>query len=295
MESKAPVFIGMPVLNGSHTIRRALDSLLRQTHTDFQIVVVDNSSDDESFDIAMSYANKDDRVEARRLPRVGAGESFSRSIQFSSSKYVMWAADDDTWEPTFLATAVDLMESGDLKYCSVNWWVGDVANNIGTSQETHPLWFLNNPDRKIRALNFANLHHHSHKANLVYALYERSFLSNALNLQSIENDGVFANIVAAEGRGEICHSVLFRKQYSQGVVEDFLRKLGLPLTLAPHLRRLIRGNASRQSDFSLQKTESLQKLMLLFPEYGNDLIQIYEAYRSNMPAPYIIEPDLWLV
>jgi glycosyltransferase involved in cell wall biosynthesis len=61
----------MPVHNASRYLREALDSLRAQTHTDFEIVLVDDGSDDGSLAIAQEYEQRDPRL--RVLPRRRAG------------------------------------------------------------------------------------------------------------------------------------------------------------------------------------------------------------------------------
>ena len=56
------VSIGMPVYNGSEFIRKALDSLLNQTHTNFELIISDNQSTDNTEIIVQEYAKKDNRI-----------------------------------------------------------------------------------------------------------------------------------------------------------------------------------------------------------------------------------------
>lgn len=90
------VTIAMPVRNGAATLRHALDSLLRQTHRDIQIVVCDNASTDETPDIVREYADRDDRVRhVRREEAVSAIQNWRIAYEQVDSRYFMWAADDD--------------------------------------------------------------------------------------------------------------------------------------------------------------------------------------------------------
>ena len=56
------VSIAVPVYNGERYVAQALDSLLAQTYTDFELVIVDNCSTDGTEDICRSFASRDQRV-----------------------------------------------------------------------------------------------------------------------------------------------------------------------------------------------------------------------------------------
>ncbi len=63
MESEQPkVTIGMPVYNGVDYMAEALDSIRAQTYTDFEIVISDNGSTDETVALCQDYAARDTRI-----------------------------------------------------------------------------------------------------------------------------------------------------------------------------------------------------------------------------------------
>ena len=64
------VSIGMPVYNGGEDLRRALDSILAQTHTNFELIISDNASTDElTKALTEEYARKDARIRLTRQPQ----------------------------------------------------------------------------------------------------------------------------------------------------------------------------------------------------------------------------------
>ena len=58
MSRPVPISIALPVYNGANYLREALDSIQAQTFTDFEIVVSDNASTDETMDICYEYARR---------------------------------------------------------------------------------------------------------------------------------------------------------------------------------------------------------------------------------------------
>lgn len=101
---KSPqVSIGMPVYNGGPFLREALDSLLAQTFTDFELIISDNASTDSTKTICCEYAAKDARICYVRQPKnQGATANFQFVLDKSIGEYFMWAASDDIRSETYL-------------------------------------------------------------------------------------------------------------------------------------------------------------------------------------------------
>ncbi|UCH38143.1 MAG: glycosyltransferase family 2 protein, partial [Candidatus Bathyarchaeota archaeon] len=110
-KSTPSVSIGLPVYNGETYIREAIDSILSQTYVDFELIIVDNASTDQTQKICLAYTDKDDRVRYIRNPHnVGAAENHNRAFRLSRSKYFKWAAHDDIIAPEYLSKCVSALE-----------------------------------------------------------------------------------------------------------------------------------------------------------------------------------------
>ncbi|NDJ78825.1 MAG: glycosyltransferase [Chloroflexi bacterium] len=106
------VSIGMPVYNGDHFIEAALDSLLAQTFTDFELIISDNASTDQTQAICQAYAARDDRIRYYRNDiNLGAAGNFNRTVELARGEYFKWAAHDDVQTPDFLGRAVAVLDS----------------------------------------------------------------------------------------------------------------------------------------------------------------------------------------
>lgn len=112
------VSIGMPVYNGETYIREAIDSLLAQTFTDFELIVSDNASTDGTEAICREYAGKDARIRyVRQLENKGAMGNFKFVLDAAIGEFFMWAADDDLRHPEFLKMAINVFD--DSKSCGL--------------------------------------------------------------------------------------------------------------------------------------------------------------------------------
>lgn len=96
------VTIGMPVYNGQDTLRPVLDSLLGQSFTDFELIISDNASTDDTADICREYAERDCRIRYVRQEKNIGGANFPFVFYEARGEYFMWAADDDIRSPDFL-------------------------------------------------------------------------------------------------------------------------------------------------------------------------------------------------
>lgn len=102
----------MPVFNGGRSIGAALDSLLSQTFTDFELLVSDNASTDGTEAICREYAARDPRIRyVRQEVNLGAEGNFAYVMREATGKYFMWAAADDVRSPDFIALNHAFLES----------------------------------------------------------------------------------------------------------------------------------------------------------------------------------------
>lgn len=102
----------MPAYNSEATIASAIESLLAQTLTSFELVVSDNASTDGTAEIVQDFARRDARVRLDRLPQnVGANLNYSRVAQAPRAEYFKWASSNDWCAPTFLESCVAVLDS----------------------------------------------------------------------------------------------------------------------------------------------------------------------------------------
>jgi glycosyltransferase involved in cell wall biosynthesis len=113
VDAGAPrVSIGLPVYNGESFIESAIDSLLGQSYTDFELVIGDNASTDRTEAICRARAEHDPRVRYfRHSANVGAMRNFNRVFELSRGEYFKWAAHDDVHEPDYLLRCVEVLDA----------------------------------------------------------------------------------------------------------------------------------------------------------------------------------------
>lgn len=112
-DSSAPplVTVVTPVYNVAKYVGETVDSVLRQTFTNFEYLVVDDGSEDNSADVVRAHVGDDPRF--RLMPGGHRGLSAARNtgIRESRGKYIAYLDGDDRWHPRFLEQQVALIES----------------------------------------------------------------------------------------------------------------------------------------------------------------------------------------
>lgn len=109
-ESKL-VSIGLLVYNGERFLQRALDSLIGQTYKNFELIISDNASTDNTRAICEEYARKDTRIRyVRQKENLGQLGNFLYTLGAARGEYFLWASYDDWWDERFMKTLYDILE-----------------------------------------------------------------------------------------------------------------------------------------------------------------------------------------
>lgn len=96
------VSIGIPVYNVAKYLRQCLDSIVKQTFTDFEVIMTDDGSNDDSFNICQEYVAKDSRFKLIHQENKGAAEARNTCLKHMKGKYVTWVDSDDIINPDYL-------------------------------------------------------------------------------------------------------------------------------------------------------------------------------------------------
>lgn len=100
------VSVVIPLYNARHTVRRAVQSVLDQTHTSFQLIIVDDGSTDHSAQQLQDINDK--RITIIRQPNAGVSAARNRGITQATHPLIAFLDADDLWLPNHLADIVNL-------------------------------------------------------------------------------------------------------------------------------------------------------------------------------------------
>ncbi len=113
-ERRPLVILGMPVYNGSNYVAAAIEAILAQTFTDFELLICDNASTDDTEQICRRYAAGDERIRYHRNERnIGAGPNFNLVFEMAKgrSRYFKWCSHDDLLAPSYLERCIAALEA----------------------------------------------------------------------------------------------------------------------------------------------------------------------------------------
>src|SRR5262245_52172325 len=112
MPKRPRVSIGLPVFNGELYVEEALNSLLSQSFSDYELIISDNASTDSTPDICERYAARDPRIRFYRNDQNrGLAWNCNRVFQLSTGEYFKWAHHDDLCKPDFILRCVDVLDA----------------------------------------------------------------------------------------------------------------------------------------------------------------------------------------
>ncbi len=108
----ARVTVGIPAYNGARTLRRAVESVLCQTHGPCLVHISDDASTDATAEVGRALAAEYPNVTYTRQPtNLNHHGNFRFVLQQAQSAYFMWLADDDYLEPTYVERALAVLEA----------------------------------------------------------------------------------------------------------------------------------------------------------------------------------------
>lgn len=114
------VSIGMPLYNNERTIARAIESLLSQSFSNFELIVSDDGSRDATVELVERIAQRDARVRVVRQPTNLNYGNFRFVLDAARAPYFMFAAGDDWWEPTFVERCLDALAAAPESICATS-------------------------------------------------------------------------------------------------------------------------------------------------------------------------------
>jgi glycosyltransferase involved in cell wall biosynthesis len=105
------ISIVMSVYNSQKYLRESIDSILNQTCKNFEFIIINDGSDDNSLDILLEYQTKDNRLLIVNQSNIGLTRSLNRGVKLAASEYIARQDADDISLPTRLGKQLNFMEN----------------------------------------------------------------------------------------------------------------------------------------------------------------------------------------
>ena len=104
------ISIGVPFHNVEEYLPQCLDSILRQTFTDFEVIMVDDGSTDGSFEICQKYTAKDSRFKLIHQENGGVAKARNNCLRHMTGDFIAWVDSDDWIEDDYFERLIRTQE-----------------------------------------------------------------------------------------------------------------------------------------------------------------------------------------
>ncbi|MDE6142653.1 MAG: glycosyltransferase [Muribaculaceae bacterium] len=129
MEDYGLVSIITPSYNCAAFIGETIESILSQTYQNWELLITDDCSSDNSREIINEYCARDSRIKLFKLEKnSGAGVARNNSIEEAKGRYIAFCDSDDRWYPDKLERQIEFME---IKGCALSYSSYDICNEAG--------------------------------------------------------------------------------------------------------------------------------------------------------------------
>lgn len=96
MSEKPLISVVVPVYNVAKYLKKSIESIVNQTYTNLEIILVDDGSKDESGEICEDYSLKDSRIIVIHKPNGGLSDARNAGIKQAKGEYITFVDSDDT-------------------------------------------------------------------------------------------------------------------------------------------------------------------------------------------------------
>jgi len=105
------ITIGLPVYNGGDFIKNRIENILSQNYEDFELIISNNASTDNTDEVCKQFKNRDNRIKYfTHKKNEGALWNFQFVLDESNTPYFVWAGADDIWDQNFLKENIGFLE-----------------------------------------------------------------------------------------------------------------------------------------------------------------------------------------
>ncbi len=130
MDKQPLVSVIMPVYNGERFVSEAIDSVRNQTYSDFELIIVDDGSQDKSAEIVTTHQAADDRIVFLQQSSAGVSAARNAAIQKARGQWIFFIDCDDVYYPTYLERMLQVSQETGADYVCCSY---DTGYRLSTS------------------------------------------------------------------------------------------------------------------------------------------------------------------
>ncbi len=144
VEKQKPLFsIIVPAYNQAQFLPEALNSVLSQTFSNWEAIVVNDGSTDKTVEVINSYMEKDSRIRIIDKTNGGVASALNEGIKNARGQWICWLSSDDMFEPDKLEIHLQAIKHNpDMRFFHTNYFIFDEAKNTKCVLESDPRDFV---------------------------------------------------------------------------------------------------------------------------------------------------------
>ena len=266
------VSVVIPCYNNKPYLRECLDSVLNQTLTDYEVILIDDGSTDGTSEIIQSYLP---RIKYLRQPNQGPAAARNAGIEAASGEYIAFQDADDLWYPEKLEVQLKFMEANP-RFA----WVYTDMCTYNDRQTLQASWFSDRPTHQGKV--FEQLINNNFIPTITVMIKKEALLSvNCfdVNLRSCEDKDLWLRLAWKYEVGRLNKVLAKRRFHSNNLCRDNRLLIASEVEVMHKLRKMV-------SDLRLQQILE-NKISKLHFELGyfyfarNELARAREFFRKS--------------
>lgn len=180
------VSIVTPNYNCQKYIAETIESVLKQTYTNWEMLIVDDCSTDGSYETALEYSKKDTRIKVfRNENNLGAAVSRNKALDVANGEYIAFLDSDDLWLPEKLEKQIKFMQDNG---CDFSFTEYDLIDENGKS--------LGKRAKVVKKLTYSKLLFHDYIGCLTAVYVHKKFATiRSYDIKSNNDYGLFLQIL----------------------------------------------------------------------------------------------------
>ena len=284
--SRYLVSIAMTTYNGEKYLHNQIDSIIAQSVTDWELVICDDVSTDDTWQILREYTESDGRIKIfKNQQNLGFKKNFEKAIGLCKGKYIALSDQDDVWAENHLKTLLENI-GNNVMVCSNVQLMTDDGRLIHQNMKSESLWISRDPDFQFFQLLHSN---YVQGCTTLFKSQLRNLLIPIPDSQDY-HDYWFAFRAVLEGSVLYLPDVLvYYRQHPQNVTGNHKKTLRTELSKSfsmPNAQSFRWKLKNTEIFSSLPLSSQKQKLLVETQKYFQRIVENKQLYRS---IPYFFK------
>lgn len=272
MENNELISVIVPIYNVEDKINRCINSLIKQTYTNIEIILIDDGSTDNSSKICDSYKNKDSRVMVIHKENQGVSSARNDGIKISRGKFITFVDSDDYVEDNFIEVMYNNIKKYNCDVSICNYYYEKNDKIVKSKIEKEIQCELDNKEF------YKNLIFNHYRGVLWNKLFSRKvFYNNDDNTYNLLNENIY-----------ICEDLLFLVENMKNVPKIYYDKN------CYLYHYVLNENSTYSSSYNKRRITEIDAFDKIIENIRNIYPDLLDYYMDNYLGMAIMQKALYM-